>query len=99
MAHLRAAYPLVMPGGDDPLQPYGIIRHTAARVPGDSIVTTDVGQHQMWAAQADPLTRPRQWLTSGGLGTMGSVCPRPSARRSPRPVARWCASAATEACS
>ena len=31
----------------------------------------DVGQHQMWVAQAYPLCRPRQWLTSGGLGTMG----------------------------
>jgi acetolactate synthase-1/2/3 large subunit len=30
-----------------------------------------VGQHQMWTAQAYPLNRPRQWLTSGGLGTMG----------------------------
>jgi acetolactate synthase-1/2/3 large subunit len=75
MAHLRAAYPLVMPGADDPLQPYGIIRHTAARVSGDSIVTTDVGQHQMWTAQAYPLARPRQWLTSGGLGTMGFGLP------------------------
>jgi acetolactate synthase-1/2/3 large subunit len=75
MAYLRAAYSLAMPGADDPLQPYGIIRHTAALVPGDSVVTTDVGQHQMWAAQAYPLTRPRQWLTSGGLGTMGFGLP------------------------
>jgi acetolactate synthase-1/2/3 large subunit len=75
LAHLRAAFPLAMPGGDDPLQPYGIIRHTAALVPSDSIVTTDVGQHQMWTAQAYPLARPRQWLTSGGLGTMGFGLP------------------------
>ena len=75
MAYLRSAYPLAMPGADDPLQPYGVIRHTAALVPGDSIVTTDVGQHQMWAAQAYPLTWPRQWLTSGGLGTMGFGLP------------------------
>jgi acetolactate synthase-1/2/3 large subunit len=75
MATLRALHPLAMPGADDPLRPYGIVRHTAALVPDDSVVTTDVGQHQMWAAQAYPLTRPRQWLTSGGLGTMGFGLP------------------------
>jgi len=75
VAALRAAHPLAMPGVGDPLQPYGIIRHTAALVGGDSIVTTDVGQHQMWVAQAFPFTRPRQCLTSGGLGTMGFGLP------------------------
>ncbi|HUA32264.1 MAG TPA: acetolactate synthase large subunit [Candidatus Binataceae bacterium] len=75
MAELRARNPLAMPGADDPLRPYGIVRHTAALVPDDAIVTTDVGQHQMWAAQAYPFTAPRQWLTSGGLGTMGFGLP------------------------
>src|SRR5439155_14446499 len=37
----------------------------------DTIVTTEVGQHQMWTAQFYRFRRPRQWLTSGGLGTMG----------------------------
>jgi acetolactate synthase-1/2/3 large subunit len=40
-----------------------------------AIIATDVGQHQMWVAQAYPLRRPRQWLTSGGLGTMGFGVP------------------------
>ena len=75
VAALRATHPLVMAGADDPLDPYGIIRATAAALPPDAIVTTDVGQHQMWAAQAFPCTRPRQWLTSGGLGTMGFGLP------------------------
>jgi acetolactate synthase-1/2/3 large subunit len=44
-------------------------------VDDSAIITTDVGQHQMWTAQAYPLNRPRQWLTSGGLGTMGFGLP------------------------
>jgi acetolactate synthase-1/2/3 large subunit len=75
LAHLRELHPLAMPGADDPLQPYGIIRRTAALVGPDALVTSDVGQHQMWVAQAFPFTRPRQWLTSGGLGTMGFGLP------------------------
>jgi acetolactate synthase-1/2/3 large subunit len=75
LCRLRRDHPLAMPGADDPLQPYGIIRHAAAIAGRDAIVTTDVGQHQMWAAQAFPFARPRQWLTSGGLGTMGFGLP------------------------
>ncbi|HSQ00392.1 MAG TPA: acetolactate synthase large subunit [Candidatus Dormibacteraeota bacterium] len=72
---LRAASPLATPGTDDPLQPYGIVRQTAALAGDAAIVTSDVGQHQMWAAQAFPFTFARQWLTSGGLGTMGFGLP------------------------
>jgi len=72
---LRATFPLQMPDADDPCSPYGIVRHTAALLGPDAIVTSDVGQHQMWAAQAYPFTSPRQWLTSGGLGTMGFGLP------------------------
>ncbi|HXQ21285.1 MAG TPA: acetolactate synthase large subunit [Candidatus Acidoferrales bacterium] len=71
----RAAYPLAMPGADDPRQPYGIIRHLAAIAGDDVVIASDVGQHQMWVAQAFPFSRPRQWLTSGGLGTMGFGLP------------------------
>jgi acetolactate synthase I/II/III large subunit len=42
---------------------------------GDAIVTTDVGQHQMWAANRLRFDRPRRWITSGGLGTMGFGLP------------------------
>ena len=46
-----------------------------ALAPDDAIVTTDVGQHQMWVAQRFPFARPDRWLTSGGLGTMGFGLP------------------------
>lgn len=75
LAFLRETHPLATPGADDPLQPYGLVRRTAAMVGPDAVVTSDVGQHQMWVAQAYPFTRPRQWLTSGGLGTMGFGLP------------------------
>jgi len=72
---LQQQYPFAMPGVDNPLMPYGLIRAAAACVDDDAVITTDVGQHQMWVAQAYPLNRPRQWLTSGGLGTMGFGLP------------------------
>jgi acetolactate synthase-1/2/3 large subunit len=55
--------------------PLRIIREVARNIPDDSIVTTDVGQHQMWVAQGYPFSRPRTFLTSAGLGTMGFGLP------------------------
>lgn len=75
VSDLQHEFPFAMPGVDDPLMPYGLIRAAAACVDDEAIITTDVGQHQMWVAQAYPLNRPRQWLTSGGLGTMGFGLP------------------------
>lgn len=56
---------------DKPLCPRKLIRGIAAASPDNRIVTTDVGQHQMWTAQSYPFSAPRTFLTSGGLGTMG----------------------------
>ena len=56
-------------------RPRGLIRAVADLLGPDAVVVTDVGQHQMWTAQAYPFNRPRQWLTSGGLGTMGFGLP------------------------
>jgi acetolactate synthase-1/2/3 large subunit len=75
IAELRRQHPLTMPGLDSIHSPYGLIRALGAALPANAIVTTDVGQHQMWAAQALPVDAPRRWLTSGGLGTMGFGLP------------------------
>ena len=72
---LKAEFPLDMTGSDNPRSHFGLIRSVAACLDDEAIIATDVGQHQMWVAQAYPLRRPRQWLTSGGLGTMGFGVP------------------------
>ena len=57
---------------DGPIKPQHVIRRLYELTKDrDPIVSTDVGQHQMWAAQYFKLAKPNRWLTSGGLGTMG----------------------------
>ena len=56
--------------GDALTGPY-IIEELYKATNGDAIIVTDVGQHQMWAAQYYKYKNPRTFLTSGGLGTMG----------------------------
>ncbi|ECF7462322.1 acetolactate synthase large subunit [Salmonella enterica] len=75
VADLQQEFPCSIPQENNPLSHYGLINAVAACVDDNAIITTDVGQHQMWTAQAYPLNRPRQWLTSGGLGTMGFGLP------------------------
>ena len=72
---LKTRFPMQFPGQDDPRTHYGLIHAVAAALDDRAIVATDVGQHQMWVAQAYPFRRARQWLTSGGLGTMGFGLP------------------------
>ena len=55
----------------DVLNPYLVLMGVAKRVPKDTRIATDVGQHQMWTAQFYPFEKPRTFITSGGLGTMG----------------------------
>ncbi len=56
---------------DERLDPYKIIDIISSHAENDTVIATDVGQHQMWVAQRYPLSKPRTLLTSGGLGTMG----------------------------
>ena len=72
---LKRDYPQAFPDIDEPRSHFGLIRSIAACLDDDATIATDVGQHQMWVAQGYPLRRPRQWLTSGGLGTMGFGVP------------------------
>lgn len=75
VADCKAGYGLRLDRKEDILSPYGIILHVAELLDAQATVVTDVGQHQMRVAQAYPFERPRQWLTSGGLGTMGFGLP------------------------
>jgi acetolactate synthase-1/2/3 large subunit len=56
---------------DNEIKPQRAIQAIYEATGGDAIVTSDVGQHQMWAAQYYHFNKPRRWLNSGGLGTMG----------------------------
>lgn len=66
----KSLYPLKYPK-DDVLRPNYILERIYELTKGDAIITTEVGQHQMWAAQFYKYKTPRQFLSSGGLGTMG----------------------------
>ncbi|AEI39328.1 biosynthetic-type acetolactate synthase large subunit [Paenibacillus mucilaginosus] len=67
----KAKYPLTYKDSDTELKPQYVIEMLHETTNGEAIVTTDVGQHQMWAAQYYKFNKPRSWITSGGLGTMG----------------------------
>lgn len=57
------------------IKPQMVIEKLYAITKGDAFITSDVGQHQMWAAQFYPFDKPRRWINSGGLGTMGFGLP------------------------
>ena len=67
--------PLRFTGSGDHIKPQTVIRELHRLTNGEALIATDVGQHQMWAAQFYPFKRSRQWITSGGLGAMGFGVP------------------------
>ena len=69
----KSKYPL--PSYKNILHPANIIPFVGNIVPSDAVITTDVGQHQMWVAQRYPFKLPKALLTSSGLGTMGFGLP------------------------
>lgn len=60
---------------DKLIKPQQVIKTLYEVTNGDAFITSDVGQHQMWAAQYYPFDKPRRWINSGGLGTMGVGLP------------------------
>ena len=64
-------HPLVYHEDTDRLKPQWVIERVGELLGDDANISTDVGQHQMWTAQFYPFSRPRQFMSSGGLGTMG----------------------------
>jgi acetolactate synthase-1/2/3 large subunit len=71
----KAKYPLQYKDSDSELKPQYVLEMISETTGGDAIITTDVGQHQMWTAQFYKFTTPRSLITSGGLGTMGFGLP------------------------
>lgn len=64
-------HPLTFHEDSQRLKPQWVIKRVGELLGDGANISTDVGQHQMWSAQFYPFTRPRQWISSGGLGTMG----------------------------
>src|SRR5689334_5331058 len=71
----QISQPLRFSGSQNQIKPQTVIRELHRLTKGEALIATDVGQHQMWVAQFYPFTRPRQLITSGGLGTMGFGLP------------------------
>ena len=75
IAQLKSTYALNYDRDSELIQPYAVIEAINEITGGDAIISTGVGQHQMWAAQYFDYQHPRLWLTSGSMGTMGFGLP------------------------
>lgn len=71
----REKEPLRFIDSNEVIKPQWPIQQVGKILGDNAIISTDVGQHQMWTAQFFPFSFPRQWITSGGLGTMGFGLP------------------------
>jgi acetolactate synthase I/II/III large subunit len=90
--HLRTTYPLGYDWpSDGSLSPQYVIERIGAIAGPDALYAAGVGQHQMWAAQFVKYEKPRSWINSGGLGTMGFAVPAAMGAKMARPEAIvWC---------
>ena len=75
LAELKQRYAMNYDRASALIQPHYVLEELNRRTRGEAIVTTGVGQHQMWAAQYCDFRAPRLWLTSGSMGTMGFGLP------------------------
>ncbi|MCH8101219.1 MAG: biosynthetic-type acetolactate synthase large subunit [Proteobacteria bacterium] len=75
IAALKSKHAMNYDRDSDLIQPYAVIEEINRLAGGKAIITTGVGQHQMWAAQYFDFKEPRLWLTSGSMGTMGFGLP------------------------
>ena len=75
IAELKEVYKLNYDRKSNLIQPYAVIEEINSLTGGNAIISTGVGQHQMWAAQYFDYKEPRLWLTSGSMGTMGFGLP------------------------
>ncbi|MBE7440080.1 MAG: biosynthetic-type acetolactate synthase large subunit [Spirochaetales bacterium] len=82
---LKENHPLQYSTDPQVIKPQTVLQRMYELTGGEAIVSTDVGQHQMWAAQYYLMNRPNRWLTSGGLGTMGYGLPAAIGAKFARP--------------
>ena len=75
LAELKSVYAMNYDRASALIQPYYVLEEINRHARGEAIITTGVGQHQMWAAQYCDFRGPRLWLTSGSMGTMGFGLP------------------------
>ncbi len=85
IAKWKAANPLTFKDTADAIQPQHVIRELYDLTKGDAIIATGVGQHQMWAGQFYDFTKPRTFVTSAGLGSMGFGYPAAMGAKVARP--------------
>jgi len=87
LAALRRTHAMNYDRQSELIQPYYIIEEINRLTRGEAIISTGVGQHQMWAAQYFDFRKPRLWLTSGSMGTMGFGLPAAIGAQIAKPTA------------
>ena len=86
IAEWKKKYPFRYDEKSANIKPQYIIEEVCRQTNNDAIIATGVGQHQMWTCQFYKFLRPRQFISSGGLGTMGFGLPAAIGARSPCPT-------------